>query len=62
LIDPGAQMRFVFLLLLVLNLGVAAFGQGFFGTPPDARGRDAVVLAQRNAQALQLEPAQLDTP
>jgi len=53
-------MRFLFLLLLALNLGLAAFGQGFFGAVPGDRGRDAVVLAERNAQMLRLEPAQVD--
>jgi len=53
-------VRFVFLCLLVLNLGLVAFGQGLFGTVPSDRGRDAVVLAQRNAQMLRLEPAQMD--
>jgi len=53
-------VRFVFLFLLVLNLGLVAFGQGLFGTVPSDRGRDAVVLAQRNVQMLRLEPAQAD--
>jgi len=53
-------VRFVFLFLLVLNLGLVAFGQGLFGTVPSDRGRDAVVLAQRNVQMLRLEPAQMD--
>jgi len=55
-------MRFLLLFLLLLNLGVFAFGQGWFGTAPSDRGRDAVVLAERNAQALRLEPAQQDAP
>lgn len=50
-------MRFVFLLVLALNLGVFAFGQGLFGPPPSERGRDARILAERNAQALSLQPA-----
>jgi len=52
-------VRFVFLFLLALNLGLVAFGQGLFGVVPSERGRDTVVLAQRNAQMLRLEPAQI---
>jgi len=50
------RVRFFFLFLLVLNLGLAAFGQGLLGPVPSDRGRDAVVLAERNAQALRLDP------
>jgi len=50
-------MRFLFLLLLALNLALFAFGQGLFGAVPSERGRDALVLAERNAQALHVEPA-----
>jgi len=55
-------VRFLFLLLLAVNLGLYALGQGLFGTPPADSGRDAQVLPERNAQALQLEPASLDVP
>jgi len=55
-------VRFLFLLLLALNLGLYAFGEGLFGTPPAERGRDAQVLPERNAQALQLEAAQVSQP
>jgi len=55
-------VRFLFLLLLALNLGLYAFGEGLFGTPPAERGRDAQVLPERNTQALSLEPAQMDAP
>jgi len=53
-------MRFLFLLLLAVNLGLVAFGQGLFGAVPSDRGRDSVVLAERNVQMLRLEPAQMD--
>jgi len=53
-------VRFLFLLLLTLNLGLVAFGQGLFGAVPSDRGRDAVVLVERNVHMLRLEPAQID--
>jgi len=53
-------MRFFFVLLLTLNLGVAAFGQGWFGSPPSDSGRDAYIVPQRNVQALVLGPAQVE--
>jgi len=55
-------MRLLFLFLLLVNLGFFAFGQGLFGPMPSDRGRDAVVLAQRNAHMLRLDPAQFDIP
>lgn len=45
-------MRFVFLLVLIANVVVLAYGQGFFGTPPSEQGRDPHVLTQRNQQAV----------
>jgi len=55
-------VRFLFLFLLALNFGLAAFGQGLFGVVPSDRGRDAAVLAERNAPMLRFEPAQADAP
>lgn len=32
-------MRLLFLLILVANVALLAYGQGFFGPPPSERGR-----------------------
>jgi hypothetical protein len=32
-------MRLLFLLILVANVAMLAYGQGFFGPPPSERGR-----------------------
>ncbi|MFA5520546.1 MAG: hypothetical protein WCY98_03025 [Castellaniella sp.] len=42
-------MRFLFVLIVIINLGLLAYGQGFFGTPPAEQGRASQVLVQRNA-------------
>lgn len=42
-------MRFLFVLIVIINLGLLAYGQGFFGTPPAEQGRAGQVLVQRNA-------------
>ena len=47
-------MRALFLLVLLANLGVLAFGHGFFGQAPVDQGREARVLNQRNQQIVQL--------
>lgn len=33
-------MRFLFLLILIANVVLLAYGQGFFGTPPSEQGRE----------------------
>lgn len=45
-------MRFAFLLVLIANVVLLAYGQGFFGTPPAEQGRAHAVLDQRNEQAI----------
>ncbi|WP_199171698.1 hypothetical protein [Pollutimonas nitritireducens] len=56
-------MRFLFLIVLIANVGALAYGQGFFGTPPSERGREPRQLSERNQQAITLgqplEPGQL---
>ncbi len=42
-------MRFIFMLIVVINVALLAYGQGFFGTPPAEQGRVSQVLMQRNA-------------
>lgn len=45
-------MRAIFLLVVILNLAVLAYGMGFFGTPPAEQGRDPRMLMQRNQHAV----------
>ena len=54
-------MRFLFLLIVALNLALFAFGQGLFGPAPAEQGRSARLLQERNAQALTIGNAELDT-
>ncbi len=49
-------MRVVFFIVLVANIGLLAWGQGFFGTPPSEQGRDPHFLTERNQQAISLKP------
>lgn len=55
-------MRFLFFIVLVANLAVLAYGQGFFGMPPSEQGREPRQLSERNQQAVTLgapfEPGQ----
>lgn len=53
-------MRALFLLVLLANLALLAFGQGFFGPPPSEVGRDPRMLNERNQQAITLSAAQSD--
>lgn len=45
-------MRFIFLLVVVANIMVLAWGQGFFGIAPADSGREPQVLNQRNQHAI----------
>lgn len=47
-------MRSLFLIVLLANLALLAFGQGFFGTPPSEEGREHRMLSERNQQAVVL--------
>ncbi|AEC21793.1 hypothetical protein PT7_3253 [Pusillimonas sp. T7-7] len=53
-------MRVLFLVVLLANLGVLAFGQGFFGPTPIEQGREARLLSERNQQAVQLGEPRAD--
>lgn len=57
-------MRFVFVLVVLVNLGLLAWGQGFFGVPPAEQGRELRLLSERNEQAVVIGRAatQLRTP
>jgi hypothetical protein len=47
-------MRLLFVFVLLLNLGLLAWGQGFFGVPPADQGREFRMLLERNEQAVGL--------
>ncbi|OYV49212.1 MAG: hypothetical protein EPN46_09765 [Candidimonas sp.] len=48
-------MRFLFLLILIANLIVLGYGQGFLGNPPSEQGRDArMLLTQKNPESIKL--------
>lgn len=46
-------MRITFLIVVIANVVLLAYGQGFFGTPPAEQGRTPhAALDQRNEQAV----------
>lgn len=47
-------MRVIFILIVLANLALLAYGQGFFGPPPAEQGRNPQVLNQRNHHAIVL--------
>lgn len=47
-------MRFLFFLLLLANVALLAFGQGFMGTPPSEEGRTPRILSERNQHIVEL--------
>ncbi|MGB6105318.1 MAG: hypothetical protein WBF88_15865 [Pusillimonas sp.] len=53
-------MRTLFLIVLLANLGLLAFGQGFFGPPPSEQGREPRMLSERNQQAALLGTPKAD--
>ena len=55
-------MRFLFLLVLLANIGVLAYGQGFMGPPPSEEGRTPRLLSERNQHVVQFGPARLTEP
>ncbi|MEO6986725.1 MAG: hypothetical protein ABI155_15435 [Paralcaligenes sp.] len=51
-------MRFLFLLILIANIVVLAYGQGFLGSPPSEEGRDAhMLLTQKSPESVKFGPA-----
>lgn len=50
-------MRFLFLLVLLANVALLAFGQGFMGLPPSEEGRNPRVLSERNQHIVEFGPA-----
>ncbi len=43
-------MRLLLLLIVVVNLGLFAFGRGFFGVPPSEAGRSGPLFSPLNAE------------
>ena len=55
-------MRFLFILVLLANVAVLAFGQGFMGPPPSEEGRTPRQLSERNQHIVEFGPAKLAEP
>lgn len=47
-------MRFLFFLVLLANVAVLAYGQGFMGPPPSEEGRTPRLLSERNQHIVEL--------
>ncbi|NYT70695.1 hypothetical protein [Pusillimonas noertemannii] len=47
-------MRLLLLLIVVVNLGLFAFGRGFFGVPPSEAGRAGTLFSPLNAERVVL--------
>ncbi len=45
-------MRLLLLLLVIANIMLFTYGQGFFGVPPAEQGRSPQLLDQRNHHAV----------
>lgn len=52
-------MRFLFVLVLLANVALLAFGQGFMGPPPSEEGRSPRQLSERNQHVLEFGQAVL---
>ncbi|MFT0849424.1 hypothetical protein VRY85_01405 [Achromobacter sp. F4_2707] len=52
-------MRVLFFLVLLANVAVLAYGQGFMGTPPSEQGRTPRQLSERNQHIVELGQARL---
>lgn len=52
-------MRFLFFLVLLANVAVLAYGQGFMGPPPSENGRTPRLLSERNQHVVKLGEPQL---
>jgi hypothetical protein len=50
----SSAMRFLFLLVLVANVALLAYGQGFFGVPPNEQGRQPRTLQENHQAAISL--------
>ena len=54
-------MRFLFFLVLLANIAVLAFGQGFMGPPPSEEGRTPRMLSERNQHIVEFGQASVET-
>lgn len=52
-------MRFLFFLVLLANVAVLAYGQGFMGPPPSEDGRTPRMLSERNQHIVEFGTARL---
>jgi len=52
-------MRFLFFLVLLANVVVLAYGQGFMGPPPSEEGRTPRLLSERNQHIVKFGEARL---
>jgi len=55
-------MRLLFLLVVVVNIGLLAYGQGAFGPPPSEEGRLRMEPPQLNPQVVTLGEPSVATP
>lgn len=47
-------MRLIFFLIVLLNLALFAYGQGFFGVAPSELGREYRQFQERNPEKIKL--------
>jgi len=47
-------MRLLLLLIVAVNLGLFAYGRGFFGIPPSEQGRSPAQFSALNAERIAL--------
>ena len=55
-------MRTLFLIVLLANLALLAFGQGLLGNRPSEQGREPRILSERNQQTILLGEPQPVAP
>jgi len=58
----AAIMRFIFFLVLLANVALLGYGQGFMGPPPSEEGRSPRLLSERNQHIVEFGEARLATP
>ena len=57
-----AIMRFLFFFVLLANVAVLAFGQGFMGPPPSEEGRMPRQLSERNQHIVEFGTPRVAPP
>jgi len=53
-------MRTLLILTIIVNVGLFAFGRGYFGNPPSEAGRAPVQAAPINSELISLGEPSLD--